>query len=359
MNKIIIAILESVSIGKSLDTFINQEQISLIKTGCIEEAEQELFEKEPLALIIDWNVPGVAEFITTLKADEMFQNLPVLAVSNRHLTGEVFESGADSCICEDNAEELLLMYLKPLVRLSLSNHNLTQRISELQERGIRDFILLDLIKKYIPKTIMDIAEEYAVQQKLEIPKKEMDLTIVLADIKDFTRMSQHLKPVEVINNLNAVFEIVTKITYEEDGDIDKFIGDAFLAVFNDPLRAIKAMVRVQSEVEQLNIQRKNQHLAPIEFRIGINTGPIIRGNVGGNNRFDNTLIGDTVNTASRLQDIAPPGGIMVSETTRVKSGLEIPDSYKDLVSMKGREGNELVWNVFDYLKRTGFASVKG
>jgi class 3 adenylate cyclase len=358
MNKIIISILKTFSLGNTLDPLLAEEQISLINAGCTDEAEQVLFEKEPLALIVDWEVPGIAEFINTLKADEMFQNLPVLAVANRDLTSEVFASGADSCVCGDNAKELLLMYLKPLVRLSLSNHNLTQRISELQERGIRDFILLDLIKKYIPRTIMDIAEEYAVQQKLEIPKKEMDLTIVLADIKDFTRMSQHLKPVEVIDNLNAVFAIVTKITYEEDGDIDKFIGDAFLAVFNEPFKAIKAMVRIQSEVEQLNIERKNQNLAPIEFRIGINSGPIIRGNVGGNNRYDNTLIGDTVNTASRLQDIAPPGGIMISETTREKSGLNIPGEYKNLVNMKGREGDELVWNVFEYLKETGFSSGK-
>jgi adenylate cyclase len=349
MNKIIIAILKNIKLDNTLDSILKEKDIALNISNSVEEAEKALFEQTPIGIITEWEIPDIETFVHNLKSDEMFKNLPILAITPFESSKSAFEAGVDSCVHE-NAVETIPMYLKPLICLSVENQNLLQRVSELQEKSIKDFILLDLIKKYIPKTIMDIAEEYAVQQKLEIPKKEMELTIVLADIKEFTRMSHRLKPAQVIDNLNAAFAIVTRITYEEGGDIDKFIGDAFLAVFDDPMKSIHAMYRIQSEIAELNETRKEQKLDPIEFRIGINTGPIIRGNVGGNNRYDNTLIGDTVNAASRLQEAAPPGGITISENTRKRADLFLPEEYKRTINMKGREGEELIWDIYDYIK---------
>jgi class 3 adenylate cyclase len=178
----------------------------------------------------------------------------------------------------------------------------------------------------------------------------LELTIAFGDIREFTRMSQYLAPMDVILNLNSVFEIVTKVIYEHNGDIDKFIGDAFLAVFRNAREAVVAMVRVQKEMELLNSLRRDEQRPEILFRIGVHTGPIIRGNVGGNNRFDNTLIGDTVNTASRLENLSKAGDILISQTTMLKAELDIHPDNQARVRLKGKDREEIVYQVYPLLR---------
>ena len=117
----------------------------------------------------------------------------------------------------------------------------------LQEESIHDFILLDLIKDYIPRTIMNIARSCAHEQKIEIPEEEQILTIVFGDIRGFTPRTQNMAPKDVISYLNRAFEVVSSLVYEYSGDIDKYIGDAFLAVFADPKDALKSMMAVQKK----------------------------------------------------------------------------------------------------------------
>lgn len=347
-------ILEKKFIFKHL-TDIKLSEVEVIQKTSINEAEETLFQTNISLIIIEWRLEGAPEFTFNLKSDEMFRLLPMLAlVSGENSTDieEVFLKGADNYVLTTNMEEQLPLVVRPLIVNNVMNDELVQKISILQEQAIHDFILLDLIKKYIPRTIWNLANDFAYQQRIQIPEEELELTIAFGDIREFTRMSQHLAPIDVIRNLNSVFEIVTRIIYEHNGDIDKFIGDAFLAVFEIPLDAIIAMVRVQKEIETLNIVRTGENLPAILFRIGIHTGPIIRGNVGGDHRYDNTLIGDTVNTASRLENLSRPGDILISETTRKKADLNIHPERQFKVKLKGKDSEEIVYQVFDLLKDT-------
>jgi adenylate cyclase len=264
---------------------------------------------------------------------------------------DVFLCGADNCIARDECEELLSYKLRPLLINNVLNSELVGKLSILQEQAIHDFILQDIIKKYVPQELYKQADVYAHEQKILIPEQELELTIVFGDIKDFTRISQHLDPSEVISNLNNVFEIVTRHVYETNGDVDKFIGDAFFGVFQKAKDAVNACVKIQDEVAKLNSRRKKEKLDPIQFRFGIHTGPIIRGNVGGNERFDNTMIGDTVNTASRLESVCEPGEILISDLTREKAGLKIPKERHIKKQLRGREGEETLYYVYEYLKK--------
>jgi len=334
-------------------TDINQTELDVIPIGSIAEAEEILFEVSTCLIIIEWELEGAAEFTYNLKSDEMFRLLPILALiqaGNKEARLDALSKGVDNYLYIDSDIDQLPLLVRPLVVNNLLNDEIVQKNSVLQEQAIHDFILLDLIKKYIPKTIWNLANVFAHEQKICIPEEEMELTIAFGDIKGFTRMSQHLPPIDVIRNLNSVFEIITRIIYAHDGDIDKFIGDAFLAVFNQPANAIKAMVKVQIEIAELNKLREADNKPAIMFRIGIHTGPIIRGNVGGEGRYDNTLIGDTVNTASRLESLSQPGDILISETTRQKAGLDIHPEKQFEVTLKGKDNEELVYQVFDLLK---------
>ncbi len=330
-----------------------EDIFEVVQAGDIEEAENILFEKDISLVAIDWKLEKAAGFAEDLKSDEMFRLLPVLALlsnADRSSISHAMLSGADTYLDMAAAESMLFLVIRPLIKNNVLNSELVVKISELQEQAIHDFILLDLIKKYIPRTIWNLANNFAYERKIKIPEEELELTIVFADIKQFTKMSLDLAPIEVIKNLNSVFEVATKIIYDNHGDIDKFIGDAFLAVFERPEEAVKASVLVQKGLETLNKQRVQENLVPIYFRMGIHTGPIIRGNVGGSMRYDNTLIGSTVNLAARLETNSREGDILISEDTLRKAGLQVPEQYKRNIKLKGSDSHGTFYQVYEHLK---------
>ncbi len=324
--------------------------LEVIQCRAMEEAEPLLFEYTIYLIIAETALPGVAEFIREMRGDDAVKHIPALGLieTRDHETiRSVLEAGFDTYLEKSEAEDLLLPHVRPLLRHNILNGEMIRKISELQEKAIHDFIQLDLIKNYIPKTLWDIAKDFAHKQKIEIPEEELELTIVFGDLTEFTPRTQRMNPENVIGYLNTAFEVVTRWVYEYAGDIDKFIGDAFLGVFTDPESAVKAMVEVQNELARLN--REREGMETMQLRIGIHTGPVIRGNVGGNERYDNTLIGDTVNIAARLEQIAAPGGITVSGQTCRLTGLDIAQKRQRTVNLKGRTGEIEVYDLEDLL----------
>ncbi len=319
----------------------------------MEEAEPFFYEKKVCLVIADSRVAGILSSLSRIKNDEMFHHIPlVIIVPDRNLAGmrEAFSFGMESVIPAEDVQPLLPSKIKPLIKSYLFNEQLLKSISDLHEASIHDFILVDLIKDYIPRTIWDIAKTYAHLQKIAIPEEETELTVIFADIQGFTEMTQHMSPREVIDTLNTVFDMATRIVYKSGGDIDKFIGDAFFAVYPDPKAAVESMVQLQRELKAMNAGLAAEKRHAIQFRIGIHTGRVIRGNVGGNNRYDNTLIGDTVNMASRLESLAPAGGILISEETRKKAKLTIPKSCMRKEKLRGRDVEDIIWEVFEFLQ---------
>ncbi len=344
----LISVLDSVGLGN----------FRIISTASMEEAEPHFYEQEIYLVIADERVPQAIETLQEMKQDEMFAHVPVLLLIEKRTKERIqaaFRMGFDTCVALQEVSALLAHQAIPLIRNHLNNDDTMEKISALQEKAIQDFILLDLIKDYIPRTIWNVAKEYAHEQRIEIPEEERILTIVFGDIKDFTPRTQRMQPKHVIRYLNTAFDVVARLVYAHDGDIDKYIGDAFLAVFDDPEKAVTSMLKIQKEFEILNRERSSQGEDTIVFRVGIHTGPVIRGNVGGSQRFDNTLIGDTVNTAARLEAIAPPGGILISEATRRELGLELPGTCGRTENLKGRVGDEKVWEIYDCLKDSSLA----
>jgi adenylate cyclase len=127
-----------------------------------------------------------------------------------------------------------------------------------------------------------------------------------------------------------------------------------LAVFSDPKTAITSMVILQRDMEEMNSARQATKEKPILLRIGIHTGHVIRGNVGGNHRYDNTLIGDTVNMASRLEGLAPAGGIIVSEESLRKASLSVPERYRRREKLRGRDVEDTIYEVFEHFRSRDF-----
>jgi adenylate cyclase len=148
------------------------------------------------------------------------------------------------------------------------------------------------------------------------------VSILFADIRGFTSLSEKLAPQKIVEILNHYFTHVTDIIFDNGGTLDKYIGDGVMAVFGAPLskgndaeNAVHAAQAIQRLVAELNRDAEERQWPQIRVGIGINTGIVTAGNVGSPRRIDYTVIGDSVNIASRLMSNAPPGKIIISEAT--------------------------------------------
>jgi len=164
----------------------------------------------------------------------------------------------------------------------------------------------------------DMVEELIRSNKVEFENVECPATILFADIRGFTSISEHLRPEQVIAILNRHFGVMVPLVFKYGGTLDKFIGDELMAVFRDnpygeraPLRAIRAGVEMIDAVEALNTHADKK----LQVGIGINTGSIVIGNVGSENRRDYTAIGDVVNVAARFEQMAAGQEIIVGPAT--------------------------------------------
>ncbi len=333
-----------------------EKKINFITEDNIEEAYNHLYAQRVGVIILDSELEGqsASGFITTIKNEVVLKHISVLVIAQTYNKGEFTQlllSGADRVIPYDRFEEgMFFLSIRPLILNALLMSEKILTTTNLQDKVITDFIMLDLIKDYIPKTIWKVAQECAHLQVLSLPGEEKDATVVFGDIVGFTKRSENSSPKEVIAILNEAFEVITRFVYSNNGDIDKFIGDAFFAVFDSPFDAVKSMVCIQKELEDINERKNKQGLEELQFRISVHSGPVIRGNVGGNNRYDNTLIGDTVNTASRLEHLCPPSDIIISESVRKLIKLKIDDSHKFITDIRGKNNKITYYTVYDILK---------
>ncbi len=162
----------------------------------------------------------------------------------------------------------------------------------------------------------------------EVGGKTMRTSILFADIRGFTTFSEKQGPEKSIQFLNEYLPAMTRIIFANQGTLDKFLGDGIMAVFGAPfeikmsaVKAIQAAVFMQHEMHNLNRARLQTGEQPLHMGIGVNTGDVISGNVGlvsenaSESRLEFTVIGDTVNTAARLQGAAGPGEILITEET--------------------------------------------
>ncbi len=152
--------------------------------------------------------------------------------------------------------------------------------------------------------------------------RRAELTIVFADIRGFTALSERSEPEEMVASLNRFLAAMTEIVFRHEGTLDKYIGDALMVFFNDPLpqedhaeRAVRMALEMQQEMAALRNQQAAAALVEIDAGIGISTGFVTVGNFGSPSRMDYTVMGNHVNLASRLASDAAAGEILISERT--------------------------------------------
>ena len=205
----------------------------------------------------------------------------------------------------------------------------------------------------------DIAEQ-VLSGKLEVKKggELRETTVLFADIRGFTSMSESYEPQIVVDALNDYFERMVEIVFRYEGTLDKFIGDEMMVLFgspvahpDDPKRAAKAALEMQRALVAINERHASQNIPPFEIGIGINTGEVVAGYIGSSQALEYTVIGDPVNTGSRLCALAKPGEILLSEGTASKIGSTFELEERPPEQVKGKAQPIRVFRLLGRTKR--------
>lgn len=187
---------------------------------------------------------------------------------------------------------------------------------------------------------------------LEMKGATCQVTVLFSDLRGFTAMSEKMTSREVFRTLNEYFQRMVDVILEFGGSIDKFMGDAIMAVWgiptpqeNDTTQAVAAAIKMQQVLKSFNLEREQAGRPPIHMGVGINSGPALAGNLGARQRMEYTVIGDNVNLASRLEGLTSAGQILISETTMALVRQSVDAEELPPVKVKGKQHPVKVFEV--------------
>ncbi len=204
----------------------------------------------------------------------------------------------------------------------------------------REFVK-ETFKRYVAKPVVEkILKNPDI---IYLKGEKRTVSVMFVDMRGFTKYAESAPPEEVLETLNQYFSRIVDIIFEYEGTIDKFIGDCVMAIFSAPLdqpdhhlRACRCALKIQSEIRKLNQLRMEQNKQVLKPGIAVNTGEAVAGNIGSERRADYTIVGDTVNIAFRLQQIAHPEQILIGENVYeyVKSQIDISEPFETAIKGK-------------------------
>ncbi len=260
----------------------------------------------------------------------------------------VFEIAVRSFI--NNSTLINIVYPSLAVILAYVGAAVYQYLAERQQKAL----IKNVFSKYISSAVVN--ELVANPEKAKLGGDRRELTVFFSDIAGFTTISEqfHTKPEGLVELLNEYLDEMTGIVLKHEGTLDKYEGDAIMAFWGAPisqkdhaLRTCLASLDMQKRLAAMRPKWKKEGRPALEVRIGINTGVMIVGNMGGKDRFDYTVIGDSVNLASRLEGANKQYGsnIMISDFTYQHVKGQVVVRELDLIQVKGKTEPVKVWEL--------------
>lgn len=308
------------------------------------DALEKLLEDPEVDIVLsDINMPEMDGLTLLSKLNEMsplIQSVIVSAYGDMENIRTAMNRGAFDFITKPiNFKDLTLTMDKTLKHA----RQLKETLKAVRENNI--------LKMYVDQNVLSFmgSEEY---ESTMMDNETIEATVVFIDICGFTRISESTKADTVVKMINSYFDVMVKEIMAVDGYIDKFIGDAIMAVFRGDYhldRAIESCLAVRNKINSIPaIQGENEEFKP-QVSIGINSGEMISGNIGSESlkRLDYTVIGDTVNTAARLQDAANENQILITETCfeQVKESFQC--KKLESIQLKNKAEPVIVYEVLE------------
>ncbi len=323
------------------DDWLNRDLLKtyLIEAGCEVfdfpdggQAWESIQNQSPDLALLDIMMPEIdgLKLCQRVKTNRRTQFIPIVIVTALDAEDEklrAIEAGADDFIGKPFNPVILLTRLRSLLRLKHLH-------DELQNRNL---LLNQVLNRYVDK---DIAEVILTdpERHLKLGGETRYVTVLFADLRDFTTFSAMHAATEVVETVNLVFKELTQVIYQHGGTFDKYMGDAIMAFYGAPFsaqddaaRAAHTALEIQHRFSRLKQAAPSQLFTSLEgLGVGVHSGEAIVGNIGSEQVMDYTVVGDTVNIARRLQETARPGEILISgETLRQVSGAEAVIVYTE------------------------------
>jgi len=234
---------------------------------------------------------------------------------------------------------------------TLANHGAiaieNARLAEQMEKEL--IVRTDLARYLSPQVVDQIIKR---DMRVDLGGHKKVVTVLISDIRNFIKITETYSPEQLVHILNEYFTDMSKIIFENQGSLDKYIGDAIVAVFgslipleNPAQSAVIAASQMMKCMPSLNEKWMRHYELRMDIGIGINTGEVFLGNVGSPERMEFTVIGDTVNVASRLSDLAQAGQILITRNTFACLGSDILCRELPTVMVKGKREKQEVFEI--------------
>jgi adenylate cyclase len=293
-------------------------------------------------LLSDINMPemdGLTLLSRMSETNPLIKSVIVSAYGDMENIRTAMNRGAFDFITKPiNFEDLSLTIIKTINHVT----QIRETLKAIKENNI--------LKMYVDETVLNFMGSHEFESSL-MANEMIEASVAFIDICSFTSISENETPDNVVKLLNKYFDVIVKEIIDQGGYIDKFIGDAIMAVFRGDYhldRAIDACIAVRSQIEKLPAISEHFNFTP-KVSIGINSGEMVSGNIGSANlrRLDYTVIGDVVNTAQRLQSTSGPGQILISEKTYEKVKESFNCQMVGEVILKNKANPMNVYEVMD------------
>jgi len=319
----------------------------------------------PDLILLDIMMPGLNGFevCQKLRKDSNLQTVPIVfltALNDDYSKLKAFQLMGDDFFNKPINNQLLLMKIASILQMQkMRSRQLQQQVKEKTKRQFSaawniNQALSEKLRLFVPDQFLRRIAPAGVESIQLGNAQEEEITILFCDIRNFTTICEFQSASETFTWLNAFFSQMNAGVTANEGFIDKYLGDALMAVFDRPLNhaedALSAAVMMQESLGEFNRNRSNYNLDnPINIGMGIHTGKGIIGALGAEERIDSTVIGDVVNTAARLQELTKHYGCRIIASQSVISQLNQPELFHfrwiDNVIPRGKQQAQDIYEV--------------
>ena len=334
---------------KTITAFNGEEGVSLA------------LEVLPELIILDVHMPGMNGFevSSVLLGNPKTRNIPIVMMTGLCETEDKvksLEAGAVDFLVKPLSTEELVAKVASLVRLKAYHDESEKKRVELLEEvaGKKEELVsaLEAFSRFIPSEFLELLSKKSILDVSLGDQVSKDMTILFSDIRDFTALSEKMTPKENFSFMNSYLGRMNPFIWENGGYIDKYIGDAIMALFQSgPDAALQSAIAMLKQIPVYNLHRSLFGFEPIRIGIGINTGPVMLGIIGHERFMQGTAISDAVNLASRLEQLTKEYNVSLVVSKYVLFGLVDPNQYHfrflDKVKLKGKTEMIPVYEVFD------------
>jgi class 3 adenylate cyclase/CheY-like chemotaxis protein len=324
---------------------------------CLRIAAEEL----PEIILLDVQLPGIDGNATAalLSGDAKTRNIPIVMMTGLLADADritALKAGAVDFLTKPVSGDELVAKVASLARLKAYHDEAQDHRRELlsEVAGTRDELeaSLEAFSRFVPREFLTCLSKKSIVGVALGDQVQADMAILFADIRSFTAMSEKMTPRENFGFLNSYLGRMNPFIWENGGYIDKYIGDAIMALFpTGPGAALDAANAMLGHIPVYNAHRARCRYEPVRIGIGVHTGTVMLGIIGHERFMQGTVISDAVNLAARLEGLTKVYGVSLVVSSHVVFGLQDPNRYKyrflDSVRLKGKAETVPVYEVFD------------